>query len=162
LNLIEKKPSEYFTDVSPSANYYPQILTMCEDVIKGEEDLIVLEETLRRFYMSKGWLLFSFDKMLSALLRFALSILVSDNKDKSLDVINLFYKDRKEDETTHQAELTYRKQVEKLTKDGDVYRIRYVRKMIAPSLMDFTDIFQPESKPQAFLHFSLQERREDV
>jgi len=162
LNLIEKKPSEYFTDVSPSANYYHQILTMCEDVIKGEEDLIVLEETLRRFYMSKGWLLFSFDKMLSALLRFALSILVSDNKDKSLDVINLFYKDRKEDETTHQAELTYRKQVEKLTKDGDVYRIRYVRKMIAPSLMDFTDIFQPESKPQAFLHFSLQERREDV
>jgi paired amphipathic helix protein Sin3a len=129
LNFIEKKPSEYFADVSHSANYYHQILTMCEDVIKGEEDLIALEETLRRFYMSKGWLLFSFDKMLSALLRFALSILVSDNKDKSLDVINLFYKDRKEDETTHQAELTYRKQVEKLTKDGDVYRIRYVRKI---------------------------------
>ena len=64
--------------------------------------------------------------MLAAMLRFALQILVSDNKDKSLDIINLFYKDRKEDETTHQAELTYRKQVEKLTKEGDIYRIRYV------------------------------------
>jgi len=127
LSLIEKKPSEFFTDVSPSANYYRQILTMCEDVVKQEEDLATLEETLRRFYMQKGWLLFSLDKMLASLLRFALAILVSDNKDKSLDIINLFYKDRKEDETTHQAELTYRKQVEKLSKDGDIYRIRYVR-----------------------------------
>lgn len=134
LDLIEKKPSDYFADVSPAANFYHQILTMCEDVIKGEEDLGALEEALRRFYMSKGWLLFSFDKMLSALLRFALSILVSDNKDKSLDIINLFYKDRKEDETTHQAELTYRKQVEKLTKDGDVYRIRYVSNPTPPSI----------------------------
>ncbi len=141
LNIIEKKPSEYFADVSPSANYYHQIRMMCEDVVKGEEDLGALEETLRRFYMSKGWLLFSFDKMLSALSRFALSILVSDNKDKSLDIINLFYKDRKEDETTHQAELTYRKQVEKLTKDGDVYRIRYVRNPFALSSMSITDFF---------------------
>ena len=131
LNLIEKKPSEFFADVSPSANYYRQILTMCEDVVKQEEDLATLEETLRRFYMQKGWLLFSFDKMLASLLRFALNILVSDNKDKSLDIINLFYKDRKEDETTHQAELTYRKQVEKLSKDGDVYRIRYVSRPLS-------------------------------
>ena len=126
LGLVEKRPSEFFADISPSANYYRQILTMCEDVVKQEEDLATLEETLRRFYMQKGWLLFSFDKMLASLLRFALNILVSDNKDKSLDIVNLFYKDRKEDETTHQAELTYRKQVEKLSKDGDVYRIRYV------------------------------------
>ena len=126
LEMVEKKPSEFFADVSSTANYYQQMLTIMEDVVKQDEDLMVLEETLRRFYMSKGWQLYSFDKMLSALLRFALQILMSDNKDKSLDIINLFYKDRKEDETTFNAELTYRKQVEKLTKDGDVYRIKYV------------------------------------
>ena len=126
LNFIEKRPSDFFADVSPSANYYRQVLTMCEDVVKQQEEAVTLEETLRRFYMQKGWLLVSLEKMLSSLVRFALIILVSDNKDKSLDIINLFYKDRKEDETTHQAELTYRKQVEKLAKDGDVYRIRYV------------------------------------
>ena len=126
LRLIEKKPSHFFADVSPSANYYRQVLNMCEDVVKAEMDAVQLEETLRRFYMHNGWQLYSFDKMLAAMLRFALQILVSDNKDKSLDIINLFYKDRKEDETTHQAELTYRKQVEKLTKEGDIYRIRYV------------------------------------
>ena len=136
LNLVEKQPSEFFADVSDTANYYRQILTMCEDVVKQEEDIATLEETLRRFYMQRGWLLFSFDKMLSSLLRFALNILMSDNKEKSLDIINLFYKDRKEDETTHQAELNYRKQVEKLSKDGDIYRIRYVSQTSA-TYLDF-------------------------
>lgn len=134
LNWIERKPSEFFADVSPNANHYQQVLVMIEDVIKQDEDVGVLEETLRRFYMQKGWQLFSFDKMLSALLRFALNILVSDNKDKSLDIINLFYKDRKEEETTFNAELTYRKQVDKLVKEGDVYRIRYVSNLSFPLL----------------------------
>ncbi len=127
LKLIDKKPSDFFSDVSLNANYYRQILKMCEEVAKGDNsDMGHLEETLRQFYLQNGWSLHSFDKMIAALLRFALQILVSDNKDKSLDIINLFYKDRKDSETTHQAELTYRKQVEKLVKDGDIFRIRYV------------------------------------
>lgn len=126
LRLIDKKPSDYFTDVGPNADFYRQILRMCEEVIKGDNDANQLEDTLRQFYLQKGWQLFSLDKMIAALLRFGLQILVSDNKDKSLDIINLFYKDRRDVETTHQAELTYRKQVEKLVKDGDIFRIRYV------------------------------------
>ena len=126
LKLIEKKPSDFFADVSQTADFYRQILRMCEDVVKTETDMNHLEETLRQFYLQNGWQLYSFDKMIAALLRFALQILVSDNKDKSLDIINLFYKDRKDTETTHEVELTYRKQVEKLAKDGDIFRIRYV------------------------------------
>ena len=126
LGLVDKSATDYFHDTSPNANYYKQVVQMCEEVVKSEVELQHLEETLRRFYMHDGWPLYSFEKMLGAILRFALQILVSDNKDKSLDIINLFYKDRKEDETTHQNELTYRKQVEKLGKDGDIFRIRYV------------------------------------
>ena len=126
LGIQDKKPSEYFSDTSPNANYYRQILAMCESVVRNELELSALEDTLRRFYLQKGWQLYNFDKITSATLRFASNILVSDNKDKSLDIINLFYKDRKEDETTHDSELLYRKQVEKLSKDGDIYRITYV------------------------------------
>ena len=126
LKLVDKTPSDFFYEVGPNVNYYRQIMRMCEDVTKEQVDILHLEETLRRFYMKNGWQLYSFDKMLVAMVRFAWQILVSDNKDKSLDIINLFYKDRKEIETTHQAELTYRKQVEKLTKDADIYRITYV------------------------------------
>lgn len=126
LGIQDRKPSEYFGKTGPGANYYRQTLAMCESVARGDMEAATLEETLRRFYLQKGWQLYNFDKVTSATLRFATSILTSDNKDKSLDIINLFYKDRKEDETTHDAELMYRKQVEKLSKDGDIYRITYV------------------------------------
>lgn len=127
LRLIEKTPSDYFSDVSRTASYYAQTVSMVEEVIKSELDISQLEELLRRFYIGSGWQLYHFDRLLSALVKYALSILVSDNKDKSLDIINLFYKDRKEDESTHNAELTYRKRVQGLVREGDMFRIRYVR-----------------------------------
>ncbi|KAL8720502.1 MAG: hypothetical protein Q9225_002655 [Loekoesia sp. 1 TL-2023] len=128
LDLVYKKPSDYFEDTSPSASYYHQIVNICEDVMKQKTEMIHLEETLRRFYMMKGWQLYSYDKMIAAITRFAMQILVSDNKDKSLEVINLFYNDRAKEETTHDAEIIYRKQVDKLTKDADIYRITYTPK----------------------------------
>lgn len=126
LGINDKKPGDFFEEVGRTSNYYQQILTMLEDVLRHNVENAHLEETLRRFYMKSGWQLYQFDKMLPAMLRFAIQILISDNKDKSLDIINLFYKDRNNEETTHQTELTYRKQVEKLAKDSDIYRIRYV------------------------------------
>ena len=126
LKLADRSPSEFFMDTSPKANYYQQIVRMCEDVVKAEMDMNHLEDTLRRFYMQYGWQLYNFDKMLGAIIRFSLQIPVNDNKEKGSDIINLFYKNRKENETTHQAEIDYRKQVEKLAKDGDIYRIAYV------------------------------------
>ncbi|KAL8919161.1 MAG: hypothetical protein Q9208_006921 [Pyrenodesmia sp. 3 TL-2023] len=125
LGLVYKKPSDFFEDISPSASYYHQIVTMCEDVMKQKIEMVHLEETLRRFYMMKGWQLYSFDKMIAAITRFAMQILVSDNKDKSLDIINLFYSDREKEETTHDAEIIYRKQVDKLNKEADLYRISF-------------------------------------
>lgn len=126
LNLIHKKPADYFEDTSASANYYQQIVAMCEDVMKQKIEMSHVEETLRRFYMGKGWQLYSFDKMLAATARFAMQILVSDNKDKSLEIVNLFYHDRAREITTHDAEIIYRKQVDKLTKDADIFRISFV------------------------------------
>ena len=126
LNIADRKPADYFSDVSPDANYYRQILGQCESVVKNELEANHLEDTLRRFYIQKGWQLYTFDKILNACARFAMQILGSDHKDKSLDIIHLFYKNRKEDETTHDAELLFRKQVDKLSKDGEIYRITYV------------------------------------
>lgn len=126
LIISDRSPSSFFADTSPTANYYSQILKMCEATIKGEDDMTHFEDTLRRFYMVHGFQLYSFDKMLAAIIRFALQSLTNDAKDKSSDIIHLFYKNRKENETTHQAEIDYRKQVEKLAKDSDIYRIIYV------------------------------------
>ncbi|KAL8949911.1 MAG: hypothetical protein Q9222_004024 [Ikaeria aurantiellina] len=129
LNLIYKRPSDFFDDVSASANYYHQVVTMCEDVIRQKVEMSHLEETLRRFYMMKGWQLYTFDKMIAAITRFAMQIILSDNKDKSLEIVNLFYNDRAREETTHDAEIIYRKQVDKFTKDADIFRISYTPRM---------------------------------
>lgn len=130
LRLIEKKPIDMWLDVGPDADYYHQVVRMCGDAVKNELDSSALDDYLRQFYTRNGWQLFNYEKMVGALLRFALQILVSDNKDKSLDIINLFYKDRKDSETTHQSELTYRKQVERLGRDCDLFRIRYVSTLV--------------------------------
>ncbi len=126
LRMVDRNPSDFFVDTSNRANYYQQIVKMCEEVVKTDLDMTHLEEALRRFYMQNGWQLYTFDKLLSATVKFAISVLGSDSKDKSSEILNLFLKDREKEETTHRKELEYRKQVEKLTKEGDVYRINFV------------------------------------
>ncbi|KAH6879185.1 hypothetical protein BKA58DRAFT_111310 [Alternaria rosae] len=125
LKMLDKQPDDFFKDTSPSANYYQQLLEMFQDQISGEVEMNFIEETLRRYYLQIGWQLYSFDRLLSSLVRFALAVVSHDNKDKSLDIYNLFRKDRVNDTTTHKNEISYRKAVEKFAKDADTYRITY-------------------------------------
>lgn len=125
LKMLDKQPEDFFKDTSASANYYQQVLDMFQDQIIGEVDMNFIEETLRRYYLQIGWQLYSFDRLLSSLVRFALAVVSHDNKDKSLDIYNLFRKDRLNDTTTHKNEISYRKSVEKYAKDADTYRITY-------------------------------------
>lgn len=85
-----------------------------------------MEETLRRYYMKNGWELYNVDKMLNGIAKYAGAIFTSDSKDKSAEIINAFFKEREKEETTHNQEIQYRKQVERYVKDGDLFRITYV------------------------------------
>jgi paired amphipathic helix protein Sin3a len=131
LKMLDKQPEDFFKDTSSSANYYQQLLDMFTEQISGEVDMNFIEETLRRYYLQIGWQLYSFDRLLSSLVRFALAVVSHDNKDKSLDIYNLFRKDRVNDTTTHKNEISYRKAVEKFAKDADTYRITYVSQRLA-------------------------------
>ena len=126
LLIADRGPKEFFEDTSPSANYYRQIVKLCESYLERNVDMIRVEETFRRWYLPSGWQLYSFDKMLGAIIKFIGQVVVNDAKDRSNDIINLFLNNRKESQTTHQTEIDYRKQVEKLAKDSDVYRINWV------------------------------------
>jgi paired amphipathic helix protein Sin3a len=126
LGMIDKSPSDLLYDTDPKSNLYHQIVRMCEEVIKGHLDPSHMEETLRRYYLKNGWQLYNLDKMLSGISRFAGGIFNTDPKDKSSDIVNLFFKERDKSETTHNQEIQYRKQVEKLIKEGDIYRITFV------------------------------------
>ena len=126
LRLIDKKPEDFFRNTGPGANYYQQVLEMCQEVIEQQTDISQLEEVLRQFYLRCGWQLYALEKLLGVIARFALLAVSSEAKDKGGEIVQLFYKDREREETTHQNEINYRKQVEKLVKDGDVFRIVFV------------------------------------
>ncbi|KAG2420201.1 hypothetical protein HFD88_005001 [Aspergillus terreus] len=125
LGLIDKVPTDLFYDCNPEANLYQQIVRMCEEVIKGDLEPAHLEETLRRFYLRSGYQLYNLEKMLAGISKFAGAIFNGDSKDRSSDIINLFFKERDREETTHNQEIQYRKQVERLVRDSDIYRITY-------------------------------------
>ena len=123
LRMNEKSPSEYFDNTSSAANYYQQILKMCEGVLQRSIEMSRLEDTLRRFYLYHGHQLYGFDKLVVAVTKFAGQCIINDVKDRSNDIVNLFYANRKELQTTHQKEIDYRKAAEKSAKDGEIYRI---------------------------------------
>jgi paired amphipathic helix protein Sin3a len=126
LKMMDKLPSDFFKDTSESADYYKQVLDMLADLIAGEVDMAHIEETLRRYYLQVGWQLYSFDKLLGSLVRLGHGVVSNDNKDRTVEIYGLFKKDRVNTTTTHKNEISYRKAVEKLSKDTDTYRITYV------------------------------------
>ena len=126
LRMIDKGPELFFYHTNDQANYYQQILGLCLDVIVGSTEIGQLEETLRRYYNKSGWQLYTVDRLVSNILRFIMNILGGDAKDKSVEITNLFLKDRDRPDTTRKQEIQYRKQVERLSKDAEVYRVSYV------------------------------------
>lgn len=126
LGIVDKQPHEFFDDISPNANYYRQMLDKFVRCFTGEIDFADVEDTLRRFYLQSGYQLYSLDKIVQQLSRFASNVLNSEGKDKSFDIYQLFKRDRSKETTTAQQQTDYRKSVEKMLKDGELYRIDYV------------------------------------
>ncbi|EMC95117.1 hypothetical protein BAUCODRAFT_35108 [Baudoinia panamericana UAMH 10762] len=123
LGIVDKLPGDFFGDIGPTANYYSQMLGKFEDVLKGEYEFAEVEDTLRRFYLNNGYHLYAFEKMVSATARFALSVLNSEGKEKGFEIWQAFKKDRSKETTTVPQQTDYRKSVERLIKDGELYRI---------------------------------------
>ena len=135
LRMVDRAPDFFFSSLSSKGNphhFYSEILRQCEDVVNGTGEQQHLEDTLRRFYNKHGWQLYTVDKLVSAMVRFIMNILGGDAKDKSVDITNLFFKDRERPDTTRRQEIQYRKTVERFSKDGEVFRISYVS--LAPFL----------------------------
>jgi paired amphipathic helix protein Sin3a len=126
LGLIDKQPQDFFDDVSSNADYYRQMLDKFVRCFAGEIDFADIEETLRRFYLQSGYPLYSLDKIVNQLSRFAANVLNSEGKDKSYDIYQAFKRDRAKEATTAPQQTDYRKSVEKMLKDGDLYRIDFV------------------------------------
>ncbi|TLD26171.1 hypothetical protein E2P81_ATG07983 [Venturia nashicola] len=127
LGWIERKPSDFFKDLSPSASLYSQMLGLFEQLIRGDIEMTFLEEALRRYYLQDGWQLYSLDKLLGSAARFAVAMLAPDVKEKTTELISLFKKDRaRGKETSFEDDMKYRRQADKHFKtEAETFRITY-------------------------------------
>lgn len=129
LGLLINPPEEYFANTEPGANYYKQVIDMCEQFILGEIESQQFEDGLRQVYIQKGWQLYTIDKLLSAVLKYIHAII---NSEKTGETILLFQKDRQRKEmNANKSEymnlIDYRNKVENLLQaDEPLFRIDWV------------------------------------
>lgn len=127
LGIVDKLPSEFFEDISPTANYYRQMLDKFEKGLTGEADWVEIEDTLRRFYLQNGYQLYALDKIVTAFAKSGNNIVVdTSSKEKTYDIYSHYKRDRVKASTTALQQTDYRKSVEKMLKDSELYRIDYV------------------------------------
>ncbi|KAF2764170.1 hypothetical protein EJ03DRAFT_339985 [Teratosphaeria nubilosa] len=134
IGIVDKLPTDFFLDLDSTAAatagsnfyFYTQMLSKFEAVLLGDMDFSPdVEDALRRYYLQSGYVLYPLEKLVQQTVRFAASVLNGEGKEKSFDIYNLFKRDRVRDTTTVPQQTDYRKAVEKMVRDGDLYRIDY-------------------------------------
>jgi len=127
LGIVDKMPRDFFPDTTGTgASFYKQMLNKFQDVIKTDLEFFEVEEALRRFYLQSGYPMYAFEKMIGATSRFALQAMNGEGKERGWEVWQLFRRDRVKEATTAGQQTEYRKAVERMVKEGDLYRIDYV------------------------------------
>ncbi|KAK1823229.1 Transcriptional regulatory protein sin3 [Friedmanniomyces endolithicus] len=126
LGIVDKMPRDFFPDTTGTgASFYKQMLNKFQDVIKTDLEFFEVEEALRRFYLQSGYPMYAFEKMIGATSRFALQAMNGEGKERGWEVWQLFRRDRVKEATTAGQQTEYRKAVERMVKEGDLYRIDY-------------------------------------
>ncbi|KAF3930850.1 hypothetical protein ABW19_dt0202959 [Dactylella cylindrospora] len=136
LGLAQNTLEDFF-DVSEDTIYYHQVLDYCEKLIHGVIEAPAFEEGMRSVYISKGWQLYTVDKHIATLNK-TIQTFVSDSRDHSGEILKLFERDRAEEKTNYQLQMSYRRDVEAfIGREEPTYRIEWntVTKRIAIQLL---------------------------
>ncbi|KAF3916821.1 hypothetical protein ABW20_dc0109105 [Dactylellina cionopaga] len=124
LGLIPQMYDDFF-NVAEDANYYMQVLDHCERLILGGIDSNVFEDGMRSVYIQKGWQLYTIDKHIATLNK-TIQTFVSDSRDNSGEIFKLFDRDRAEEKTNFQLQMSYRRDVEVfIGREEPTYRIEW-------------------------------------
>jgi paired amphipathic helix protein Sin3a len=111
---------------SPGETYYSQTLRLIEDYVNGEIEEGPYQNWLRRFYLKKGWQIYTILDLLKSLCRQGAICSSSEKKETTTDLIEQFYRNRASEETSFNTEINMRKQADKYVKDGELFLIQWV------------------------------------
>lgn len=108
-------------------SYYARTLQLIDDYITADLEESKYQDFLRNFYLMKGWQLYTINDLLKIACRVGGLCSSVDSKEKTPDLIEQFYRNRENAETSYNAEINMRKQAEKYIKDGELFLIQWVR-----------------------------------
>jgi paired amphipathic helix protein Sin3a len=126
LDLVDPKATEFFTGKDPEISYYNKTLEMIEQFMIGEVEEVDYQTYLRHFYMKKGWGVYTIVDLMKHLCRLGALCTSIDPKEKSADIMTAFFNDRSNEASTFQNVIDYRKHVQKLLKDAEMFQIEWV------------------------------------
>lgn len=117
---------DYYADLD-GETYYRRTLSLIEDFINGEVDEVQFQAAIRQYYLKKGWRIYTIQDFLKHLARLGTVCTSNDSKEKTPNLLDLFYNNRSSVETTYKNEISMRKQAQKfINKDGDLFLIQWV------------------------------------
>lgn len=128
------------TSLNPVTRFYDHLLECCENLFVGDIDQNTFEENLRFMFGAKGYLMFTVDKVIAALvkqvrfvifcirLRLTLAKVHTAITDPHTEeLLNLLKKERREEAPTTQQIITYRRNAEDITgQDDNLFRLNWV------------------------------------
>jgi len=139
---------DYFQPLN-GETYYSKTLQLIEDFINGEVEEGPYQNWLRRYYLKKGWQIYTILDLLKTLCRQGAICSSIEKKETTTDLIDQFYRNRATEETSYNAEINMRKQADKYVKDGELFLIQWVsRRFLSPN-RSFAHLQQYPKKNEA-------------
>lgn len=125
IGLLQER-EDYYSNMEENESYYSRTLGLVEDFITGEVEEPQYTSSLRQYYLSKGWQLFTISDHLKHMCRLGATCSGVDPKEKTPDILTQFYENRKAKEAKYDEIISIRKQAEKFVKDGELFVISWV------------------------------------
>lgn len=125
----------FFRPSDEPDTFWNKTVDLIEEFITGETDDNRYQDVLRHYYLDNGWKLYTIQDLLKTLCRLALTCSSTDAKEKTPDLIHQYLNGYEKEETSYQTEISARKFAEKCVKDGDIFVICWVSRVVKMIMM---------------------------
>ncbi|KAH9220502.1 hypothetical protein DL95DRAFT_433096 [Leptodontidium sp. 2 PMI_412] len=105
--------------------YYTKTLEHVVHFIEGDIDDAIYTSWFRKYYLKKGWQLYTIQDHLKHISRLGAVCSSNDIKEKTPDLVDAFYQNRKHEETSFNTEINMRKQADKYIKEQELFLIKW-------------------------------------
>ncbi|KAI8342641.1 hypothetical protein BC941DRAFT_389690 [Chlamydoabsidia padenii] len=139
-----------FNDIDTSNGYYQAILGLIDRFFEGEIEPQLFEESMRYFFVTDAYILFTIDKLVHALVKQIQAVTVDTD---SVELVRLFRSDQELDITSRRLLSVYRLRAEEIVgSEENLYKINFDTKsdVMSIQLLDSDDYMLDPTKEDKY------------